>query len=1246
MMDTNNLKRFISIFMLVLIVLMPIDISISVSAFTKDYGSGYVGEGGVPGVDEAFLRIKSLTGNYGYEDFRKQYDYMKVVVQASLGKNTTLGPENLELYLDDWAIGKFDSCTEVSGQESIYECIFQETDDTAAPVSTGYLNYEVRLVSEDQLVRSVIKQIVVDGKAPIVSRFDLEETKTNKENITLNFMVKDYSFGVSPGIGIKSIDIKLNEQNIYSYPESNINESDIIRKTSINEQIVVPLPKVSGINNICINALDYYDYAVEKCYTIEVDVDAPKILPASLKVTDNSDQEYEWVRERAFPLKISIDYIGDDINLNSIYANFSNLNKNPMNKIKGSCQKQDVERYTCTFNLNGKINSSGSRSLIFYGEDLLGNPTVSRLSTSFKYDATGPIPKTFSTPYYYNGYYYIGKAPTEILITYEEDGIGMNNSNANANFAGLGSFITKKADICSPSWKCSWTGISSSLIGISNWRVNKDSNVLVKAKEVEVIALGSTVDDMNNLGKSKKFKVIADVYKPEILDITVKKISGNDNDFGENYTIQGDSLYLEFNLSEASFVDMNISARDFIPRFEDSIRCTDEGDGTHLCQYILGPIVNEGPYVGTLKFTFTDILGNTLEHEETVEVLGVEEGKTDYWSGMAFNCKPNPLDRKIVEDLSTDAYCPIKLNADRNVDIFDLSEGGCELVEVDDSDTSNGTINPTLKHYNWMGLATNNRNLYMNLVIDSFNPRIDGMTYNCQIKIRSFVNEQILTKQYETINISIPFKLFNNPVGELNDTVWNKATEVYDNYIGGGWSVVGSLESIVRVSKKLCELKQKIEDIMNGLKIASKILNGVGGVLKGSVYSEGAGIVAETSASDGIEGSRTGIKEGYQNINEAILSPYCKFISCRLAFLPAYQNIVQRTLAIMMNPLNGIKLINKKTKWGNEKGIDAWAFNLTNGAVNNALGINWDTVGSKEDWTRSDELEKKDKEIVPKRSTRDYGSTKSKPSQKEVGKIRTFLGNALQWLSGNRNIPKETTEKTSSPATASVTADVVSNRIVGKVTAPSSSSAQKKNTKEQDSINWMGDVNLAIDPYENYVNAVLSLCVPAMIHNLEKYRQIQCEYGKCLLNSAYGQPLEVCSSNKEYAECKFIYGPLFELIPFAKFMSTVQETIASFMTDESLWIDVALKGTCSATFAAWVTNAKTPISSKMTQTLHFLCDTYEMYSYVADRIADFEAIKTNGAKQWAGLDSDSLEVGAATGVCGEFAKKYEEIKES
>ena len=70
--------------------------------------------------------------------------------------------------------------------------------------------------------------------------------------------------------------------------------------------------------------------------------------------------------------------------------------------------------------------------------------------------------------------------------------------------------------------------------------------------------------------------------------------------------------------------------------------------------------------------------------------------------------------------------------------------------------------------------------------------------------------------------------------------------------------------------------------------------------------------------------------------------------------------------------------------------------------------------------------------------------------------------------------------------------------------------------------------------------STIFLCVPGVIYNLEKYRQIKCAYGLCLIQMASGGgPMEGCEKTYKVQLCLAVYGEVFNFIPYGRSMQSL-----------------------------------------------------------------------------------------------------------
>jgi len=87
-------------------------------------------------------------------------------------------------------------------------------------------------------------------------------------------------------------------------------------------------------------------------------------------------------------------------------------------------------------------------------------------------------------------------------------------------------------------------------------------------------------------------------------------------------------------------------------------------------------------------------------------------------------------------------------------------------------------------------------------------------------------------------------------------------------------------------------------------------------------------------------------------------------------------------------------------------------------------------------------------------------------------------------------------------------------------------------------------------PKDSIVLSLATGCLPGIIHGLQKARQVECYYVLCLKKAAdEGIPLSVCDEQKSYLECVFIFGEIFQIIPFAGFFKGLAEQFTMIVSD-------------------------------------------------------------------------------------------------
>ncbi len=101
---------------------------------------------------------------------------------------------------------------------------------------------------------------------------------------------------------------------------------------------------------------------------------------------------------------------------------------------------------------------------------------------------------------------------------------------------------------------------------------------------------------------------------------------------------------------------------------------------------------------------------------------------------------------------------------------------------------------------------------------------------------------------------------------------------------------------------------------------------------------------------------------------------------------------------------------------------------------------------------------------------------------------------------------------------------------------------------------------------DNLVHSTINLCIPGIIANLEKHRQIKCRYALCLQNEVpQGVPKAACDAQMAYAECAFITGGIAEYLLSALPLVRIITQFRNIISDPLGAVGLVVAGTCAAT---------------------------------------------------------------------------------
>jgi hypothetical protein len=160
------------------------------------------------------------------------------------------------------------------------------------------------------------------------------------------------------------------------------------------------------------------------------------------------------------------------------------------------------------------------------------------------------------------------------------------------------------------------------------------------------------------------------------------------------------------------------------------------------------------------------------------------------------------------------------------------------------------------------------------------------------------------------------------------------------------------------------------------------------------------------------------------------------------------------------------------------------------------------------------------------------------------------------------------------------------------------------------------------NPKESLVLSLATGCLPGIVHNLQKRRQVECYYVLCLKNAAAeGVSLYVCDEQKAYLECMFIYGEIFQIVPFASFFKGLAENIETIFADPLGMIFAGLNFYCDMQpagklHAGCVLAHLVPTLAEITEDIVGFADTesWQVGDVCEEALKPVDDLKTNAEK--------------------------------
>lgn len=146
--------------------------------------------------------------------------------------------------------------------------------------------------------------------------------------------------------------------------------------------------------------------------------------------------------------------------------------------------------------------------------------------------------------------------------------------------------------------------------------------------------------------------------------------------------------------------------------------------------------------------------------------------------------------------------------------------------------------------------------------------------------------------------------------------------------------------------------------------------------------------------------------------------------------------------------------------------------------------------------------------------------------------------------------------------------------------------------------------------YDNIWISIIGLCIPGVLYNLEKFRQIYCVEAKCLLEEvpAGMATITTCKEGFKFMSCKYFWDGIMDFVPIIGLLESISEIFKSLASNPLGWISLASSIFCTLG----------PAGCPTTGVGAGTCNTIEILFKVIDIVGNIYGM----TQSYAGLNAD------------------------
>jgi membrane-associated protease RseP (regulator of RpoE activity) len=1054
------------------------------------------------------LSVTRISGADEVDGYARRGDVLSVVVTAAIFGNPPddIARTRVRLYSDSTRFVNFDSCTKQAG--NFYDCTL--TDDEALRNVIGVKGYEVRLLDADgNTLEKVGRTVTVDNQEPFIRSFEIDPEVSTSPTATFAYEAEDYGFSsgdTSDCSGIKEVQFIVDGVVIASKAGS---IQECVKKEAFTHTFAV---NGTASFDVCAQATDFFDRNSRLvCDNFRVDTNGPRILSAD--VVSSEGFRFTHVRDNT-PMRASVSVLiegdDDDVVRSSVSADLSSLNPNLGSR---RFDERVGDRYIWR---NVEVTRASTCAVTVQATDTIGNKATQTLQCTMPIDSTGPQVEDIRTDIMDTDGKLVlpqqGSIYVELTDLDNEGnaGIGFQRRHVFLDLTQLGLSRKHQATNCTPTgatWTCEFAITPTASSG-----------------EYVLTLSGESRDDLDNIiSNTMNREVIFDKDPPEIVSVNRFDII-HEGIRTQEIAVRGDTVEVEITASgsDSAVVDFTDIGLGIIS----AIQC-DEDNATKNQRCLFTAVIEaSGPYTADMLFTFVDLAGNEAHTALGLEVLGIEdEPNPNYWNVDSVDCSPKLVDRSLTDIINYPVYCHISLDP--------LSTGRAKLPGV-------------MVHQLLPGGAAEQAGLHDGDILTKYNSEEIADVRDMLRKLGTTNPAQSIPIEYRRNGTLATGQVKGGPFGsrfrthraQIDGTriiaadIANFATDCTGD-LSGYVADIGMINNNVGTKNPIMTVRLATTDFnVNQINFTCpvRIFSQVGDKFTQNPEIE------DISVTIPFYNQPLGTYAG--NIDRSVdraVERAEDFLSWMddITTILEYADLICTAWNTLVNVLTALGSIISVL------GIASAAAKVIPGGQ----GISDTLNGAAKNICSPTET------IRTEVSSGEYASYVNKFCQFlscQIGLLDLTDaaditdGAGASWRSGsNEGIADFLTLNYGDTGTGYT--QVLSNDIQGG--------------------NPSGDLNgpQAAQPPSTYLNVkdsliysvvIPPLCIPGILHNLNKLRQIECRYALCMSRDVRnGLPASTCNDAKHYQVCRFVTGEIFNIIPFAPIVSHYMNTIQNLASD-------------------------------------------------------------------------------------------------